>query len=327
MSNSGFSKLITSENPGLMNAGSRNGVRIDRIVIHHNATTNKNVAMNTWLVSSGNYTSAHYEVTPTEIIGCVEERYAAYHCGGTGGYDIPKMANPNQRSIGIENLNSTGAPSWKIAEGTYKNLARLVKDICKRYNIPCDRKHVLEHREVTSTACPGGIDVNRVVRMANGLGTAIALKKRPKVKNVDVYYGLHQLGGSWLSEVKNFRHVGSNGYAGYPNHKHDLLYAHVSRGTLKARVHTIKGGWLPWKTFNSKSTKSDCIGKKGYAIDGVQFEYWQPKGERSQQAYYRSQTTQRAGWLDSVRDTHDYAGIYGEPLDRLQLNIDNYDAY
>ncbi len=43
-----YSKLITSKNPKVMNASSRNGLKIDRIIIHHNATTNKNTAMNTW---------------------------------------------------------------------------------------------------------------------------------------------------------------------------------------------------------------------------------------------------------------------------------------
>lgn len=161
-----FSKLITSTNGKQMYYGSRNGVTIDRVVIHHNATTNKDVAMNTWLVSSGNWTSANYEVTPTEIIGCVGEQFAAYHCGGTGGSDVPKMKNPNARSIGIENVNSTGAPSWQVAHATIVNCAKLVADICRRYNIPVDRQHILGHNEVTATACPGGINVDEVVTLA-----------------------------------------------------------------------------------------------------------------------------------------------------------------
>ena len=137
-----FSSLITSENPNRMYGGSRNGVGIDRIVIHHNATINKNVAMSTWYTSSGNWTSAHYEVTPDEIIGCVEETYSAYHCGGTGSNDVPNMSNPNERSIGIENVNSTGAPSWSVDPRTVANTAKLVRDICDYYGIPCDRQHV-----------------------------------------------------------------------------------------------------------------------------------------------------------------------------------------
>lgn len=179
-----FSSLITSVNPNVMNAGSRNGIAIDRIILHHNATTNKDVAMNTWLLGGASGTSAHYEITPTEIIGCVGEQYSAYHAGGTGGADVPKIANPNQRSIGIENLNSTGAPSWSVDPKTITNCARLVADICKRYGIPCDRQHILGHNEVTATACPGGINVDEVVRqaqqfMAGGSGSTAKPKPTP----------------------------------------------------------------------------------------------------------------------------------------------------
>lgn len=161
-----FSKLITRVNPKIMNAGSRNGMAIDTIIIHHNATTNAEVAMDTWVKGAPAGTSAQYECTPTEIIGCVGEQYAAFHAGGTGGADIPKIKYPNQRSIGIENVNSSGAPNWAVDPRTIRNCAKLVADICKRYNIPLDRKHVLGHNEVTATACPGGINVDEVVRLA-----------------------------------------------------------------------------------------------------------------------------------------------------------------
>lgn len=191
-----FSNLITSENKNNMYGGSRNGVKIDRIVIHHNATINKDVAMGTWYVGSGAYTSAHYEVTPTEIIGCVEETYAAYHCGGTGGSDTPKMANPNERSIGIENVNSSGAPSWAVDAKTVANCAKLVKDLCNYYGIPCDRQHVLAHKEVTATACPGGLNVDEVVRLANG-GSGSTVTPTPVSSGGAVQ-------GKWYAESATF---------------------------------------------------------------------------------------------------------------------------
>lgn len=181
-----FSSLTTSINPYAMNASSRGGVAIDRIVLHHNATVNKNVAMNTWLTTSGTGTSAHYEITDTEIIGCVGEQYAAHHCGGTGGYDVPKMANPNTRSIGLENVNSAGAPSWAVSEATHINCARLVADICTRYGIPCDRQHVLKHSEVTATACPGGLDADKVVRYAQEILKGKNLVNVPESKQEEI---------------------------------------------------------------------------------------------------------------------------------------------
>lgn len=84
-----------------------------------------------------------------------------------------------------------------------------------------------------------------------------------------------------------------------------------------------------YKFFNSKkiTSSSKVAGIAGHTIDSAQFEYWSPEAEVMQQDYYRFQTTLRSGWQDSVKDTHGYTGIYGEPMDRLQLNIDNYDAY
>lgn len=161
-----YSNLTTSKDPRPMFNGGLRQRAIDTIVVHHNATTNKDVALNTWLVSAGNWTSAHYEITDNEIIGAVGENYVAYHAGGTGGADVPKMSDPNGRSIGLEHVNSTGAPSWGVSDATLRNSARLIADICKRYNLPINRNTIKLHREVTSTACPGGLDIGKLIRYA-----------------------------------------------------------------------------------------------------------------------------------------------------------------
>lgn len=161
-----YSALVTSTNQGIMYSGGERTRPIDTIVIHHNATTNKDVAMNTWLVSSGNQTSAHYEVTGSEIIGCVGENMIAYHSGGTGGVDVPSIPDINNRSIGIEHVNSTGAPDWQVADSTLHQSARLIADICKRYGLPINRNTIKLHREITATACPGGLDIDKLIQYA-----------------------------------------------------------------------------------------------------------------------------------------------------------------
>lgn len=126
-----YSKTTTSKNPKVMyNGGLRSGA-IRYIVIHHNATTNKDAAMNTWVQGTGSYTSAHYEITDNEIIGCLGENYVAYHSGGTGGSDVPKITNINQLSIGLEHVNSSGAPTWGVPDKILRQSAKLVADICK----------------------------------------------------------------------------------------------------------------------------------------------------------------------------------------------------
>lgn len=152
-------------------------------------------------------------------------------------------------------------------------------------------------------------------------------------KQVDVTYALHQRGGSWYPDVKNFG-SGSNGYAGAPYQANDLLYIKVNRGSIKYRVHTIEDGWLPWvHKANKNDTVNGVAGIKGHTIDGVQMYYTTPKGETYQQAYYRSQTTQRAGYLGTCADNGSvagydkFAGILGEPLDRLQIHVNNSSEY
>lgn len=161
-----YSKTTTSKNPKVMyNGGLRSGA-IRYIVIHHNATTNKDAAMNTWVQGTGSYTSAHYEITDNEIIGCLGENYVAYHSGGTGGSDVPKITNINQLSIGLEHANSSGAHTWGVSDKTLRQSAKLVADICKRYNLPIDRTTIKMHGEIKATACPGGLDLNKLIKYA-----------------------------------------------------------------------------------------------------------------------------------------------------------------
>ena len=152
-----YSDLITSSDSRPMAAGSIPRQKIDRIVIHHNATTNKNVAINTWLAGGAAQTSAHYEVADNEIIGTVGENVSAWH---SGNYDM------NARSIGIEHKNATGAPTWTISEATYASSAKLIADICKRYGFYPDATHIIPHKQVHATACPGGINMSKLIKMA-----------------------------------------------------------------------------------------------------------------------------------------------------------------
>ena len=49
-------------------------------------------------------------------------------------------------------------------------------DICKFYNIPCDRQHIKKHSEIVPTACPNEIDVERIVNQARqilGSGSSV----------------------------------------------------------------------------------------------------------------------------------------------------------
>ena len=99
-------------------------------------------------------------------------------------------------------------------------------------------------------------------------------------------------------------------------------------------MHTIEDGWLDYVSKGDRNdTVNGCAGIAGHTIDGVRMYYVTPGGEEYKQAWYRSQTTARAGWLDTVCDDgstyggDDYAGFYGEPLDRLQVCVTDGNPY
>jgi hypothetical protein len=170
-----YSDLITSYDKRAMAAGYFTRKPIDRILIHHNATTNKDVAINTWLATGAAQTSAHYEIADNEIIGTVGEQTAAWHAGN---------ADMNARSIGIEHKNATGGPTWTISEATYISSAKLIADIAKRYGFYPDSTHVIPHKHVVATACPGGIDMNKLITMAQKVynGGKITIHSKVAVK-------------------------------------------------------------------------------------------------------------------------------------------------
>lgn len=188
--------------------------------------------------------------------------------------------------------------------------------------------------QFTSTYVAGGLDGNvDLTGVTNNGYNGKQPKPKPvkptNKKHVDVTYAMHQRHGHWLSPVKNAG-SGANGFAGMPYSAHDMLYIKVNHGSVKYRVHTQEDGWLPWiKKANKNDTVNGVAGIKGHTIDGVQMYYTTPSGETYQQAYYRSQSTQRSGYLGTCADNgtvagyDSWAGMLGEPLDRLQISINN----
>lgn len=169
-----------------------------------------------------------------------------------------------------------------------------------------------------------------VYRLASGgtsTPTIAPVSSNHKTVATDVTYALRSLNGGWLDNVTNFG-SGDNGFAGMPNQQHDYLTISVNHGSVKYRVKTAQDGWLGWVSgSNRNDLVNGAAGTSGHAITGVQIIYNTPAGEAYQQAYYRSQTTHRSGWLGvcaddgSIPGLDSWAGMDGEPLDRLQIKI------
>ena len=128
----------------------RSGNKIDKVVLHW--IVGKLSAADAVFNNPDRQVSAHYGIGHTEVHQYVKEEDTAYHAGNL---------TVNRQSIGIEH---EGGPDLPISEDTHKTSIELITDICRRYNIPADRQHILKHSEIKATQCPGTLDIDRIVR-------------------------------------------------------------------------------------------------------------------------------------------------------------------
>ena len=133
--------------------------------------------------------SANYCIDEKEIwCSCEEGRRAWTSSNGEN----------DRQAITIECKNSTGAPDWKIADATYKNLINLCVDVCKRYGIKKleftgDKTGSLTyHYMFAKTACPGPTIkklTNKICEDVNArLGDVVEEPKEENVFQKEIVY-------------------------------------------------------------------------------------------------------------------------------------------
>lgn len=133
---------------------SREGHRIEGIVVHHGATTSLD-SIGSSFARAGRNGSAHYGIVGNQVHQYVDETSTTWHCNNWFG---------NTRTVSIETTNSTGAPNWEIAPDTFETLVKLVADIAKRNNLgrlwinpKADMPTLSGHKDWygAATVCPG----------------------------------------------------------------------------------------------------------------------------------------------------------------------------
>jgi N-acetylmuramoyl-L-alanine amidase len=72
----------------------------------------------------------------------------------------------NLKSIGIEHEGNVGIP---ITEATYKASAELLAQICIQFQIEPSEETFIPHRKVMATACPGTLDIPRLISIVKGI--------------------------------------------------------------------------------------------------------------------------------------------------------------
>mgnify|MGYP003792653093 CR=1 FL=1 len=141
--------------------------------------------------------SAHYGVSDDTVYQWVKEDEVAWHAGDR---------SVNQCSIGIEHDATT---TKNASDKTYQTSGQLVREICDRYKIPIDRKHILKHSEIKPTQCPGTLDVDKIISIAKGvfMGEDIPTGVEDKFGLKDIsrynkYWTYEELIEDWTKLVK-----------------------------------------------------------------------------------------------------------------------------
>ena len=103
--------------------------------------------------------SANYVIEEDRVAQLVNEGDTSWHCGNSWY---------NHRSISYELV---GWPGYPPTEGTLDTCARMMAEASRNYFGGAALvlgENVLLHRMVSSTACPGETDINRLLQLANG---------------------------------------------------------------------------------------------------------------------------------------------------------------
>ena len=203
----------------------RQGVAVNKLVIHHAATTDFNGIARTFQ-NPGRSASAHYGVGRNNNVDqYVQEGNIAWHCGNWPG---------NQSSIGIENVNDGGAPNWPVGEATFNTLVELCRDIAARHGLGklVVGKNLFGHKDFSATACPADLygKLQRLADAVNGgiSGGAVPVPSAPRKSNETL--AAEVLAGAW----------GNN-----PDRKNRLEAAGYNYAAIQAIVNGQVGGSAP----------------------------------------------------------------------------------
>lgn len=127
-----------------------------------------------WFNNPAAQVSAHYNVgLDGSIWQHVSEGDRAWAQGSVVSPSAPLVkqmgsVNPNEYCISIE-TEDKGNPAGVVrTNAQYDAVGWLIAEISKRYGIPVDTVHIIDHREIRSTkTCPGNFDSYRAMAIAN----------------------------------------------------------------------------------------------------------------------------------------------------------------
>lgn len=139
---------------------------IKKIVVHWTASRTLESAFNELKKSGKSY---HYMVDGTTIWQLVDEKRVAYHAGNW---------LVNLQSLGVSHVGIYEQP---IKEDSYATSAQLIAELCHRNNIVPDGATIVPHRSIKATACPGTLDLNRLITEARQFYFGLTVEVVPSI--------------------------------------------------------------------------------------------------------------------------------------------------
>lgn len=223
--------------------------KIDRIVIHWFGIGTLTSA-DARFSKLNEQSSAHYGISDNTIYQWVDEAHTAYH---SGNYSM------NQRSVGIEHDATT---TKNASDATYKTSGELVRAISDRHGIPLDREHIIAHREVKATQCPGTLDLDKIIQIAkddiippvnDDTKKALKVLEATKVEfnhgnlegTADAGRGAQKDAESLRSQIKTLQEANTNLTTSNTEKTSELLRLGEENKTLKTQIEKLNQSQKP----------------------------------------------------------------------------------
>lgn len=127
--------------------GSRNGKSVEYFVVHH--TGGGTNASNLYELTKGSrrVSASYLNYTTGHLVGMVDEENRPWTTG---------VKAVDEKAVTIENVNTTGAPTWRVSDKQIEVLIKLSAELAHRHKWGrVDRNRVRGHREFAATLCPG----------------------------------------------------------------------------------------------------------------------------------------------------------------------------
>lgn len=251
---------------------------------HHAGGTNIESVYNTL---KANGTSTHFAISGKRVIQYVPTNEPTAHAGEHWA---------NSSLISVELVNSTGAPSWGIAEDTISTYCELIADLAHEYGLyPIKRNvNLWGHKDFFATMCPG-VAYDRLDEIANRANKIYKEKymntKSAKAQQWDIHLGKHQQLVFSKKDSKGYVTIKSkaNGkYLAYAGGKTEdgtgvLFFDSTNDDDQKWKRVWVPVGGISYLTIRPKNDETKCVSvAAASAENGAQLCLWTYYGGKEQ---------------------------------------------